>query len=60
MYCLPFVYMYQEPLSMYIGKYSPVECLAKLGVQAAWLAGLLVVFAIAQNRAAHRVMVQGG
>lgn len=60
MYCLPFVYMYQEPLSMYIGKYTPAECLAKLGIQAAWLAGLLVVFAFAQNRATHRVMVQGG
>lgn len=60
MYCLPFVYMYQEPLSMYIGKYTPAECLAKLGIQAAWLAGLLVIFAFAQNRATRRVMVQGG
>lgn len=60
MYCLPFVYMFQEPLSIYIGKYEIAECLPKLGIQAAWAAGLLVVFLFAQKRATNRVMVQGG
>lgn len=60
LYCLPFVYMFQEPLSIYIGKYSPAECLGKLGIQAAWLAGLLVIFLFAQKRATRRVLVQGG
>ena len=60
LYCLPFVYMYQEPLSMYIGKYNPAECLVKIGIQAAWLAGLLVIFMFAQKRATRRVLVQGG
>lgn len=60
LYCLPFVYMYQEPLSMYIGKYAPEECLMKTGIQAAWLVGLAILFAFAQNRATRRVMVQGG
>lgn len=60
MYCLPFVYMYQEPLSMYIGKYTPEECLIKLGIQTAWLTGLLVIFYFAQKRATSRILVQGG
>lgn len=60
LYCLPFVYMYQEPLSIYIGKYPVGECFAKLGIQAAWLAVLLVIFLFAQKRATRRVMVQGG
>lgn len=60
LYFLPFVYMYQEPLSIYIGKYEAGECLWKLGVQAIWLAALTVVFVFAQKRAEHRVLVQGG
>lgn len=60
LYFLPFVYMYQEPLSMYIGKYTPAECLIKLGIQAAWLVGLAVIFTFAQSRATRRVLVQGG
>ena len=60
MYFLPFVYMFQEPLSMYIGKYTPEECLAKLGIQAVWFAGLMIIFAFAQSRATRRVLVQGG
>ena len=60
MYCLPFVYMYQEPLSIYIGKYTPAECLIKLGIQLAWLVGLAVIFMFAQKRATSRVLVQGG
>lgn len=60
LYCLPFVYMFQEPLSIYIGKYPVGECFTKLGIQAAWLAVLLVIFLFAQKRATRRVMVQGG
>lgn len=60
LYYLPFVYMFQEPLSMYIGKYTPEECLSKLGIQAAWFVGLLIILIFAQNRATRRVLVQGG
>ena len=60
MYCLPFVYMYQEPLSIYIGKYTIDECVIKLGIQSAWLIGLVIIFMFAQKRATKRVMVQGG
>lgn len=60
LYFLPFVYMYQEPLSIYIGKYAIEECLVKLGIQAAWLVGLALIFAFAQKRATRRVLVQGG
>lgn len=60
MYFLPFVYMYQEPLSIFIGKYTIAECLPKIGIQAAWAIGLLIIFMFAQKRATSRVMVQGG
>lgn len=60
LYFLPFVYMFQEPLSMYIGKYTPGECLVKLGIQAVWFVGLLLIFIFAQSRATRRVLVQGG
>lgn len=60
LYCLPFVYMFQEPLSIYIGKYEIGECFAKLGIQAIWLIVLTAVFIFAQKRATRRVLVQGG
>lgn len=58
--CLPFVYIFQTPLSIYIGKYDIPECLKMTGVQAIWLAALTVVFIFAQRRATRRVLVQGG
>lgn len=58
--CLPFVYMFQTPLSIYIGKYDTTQCLKMVAVQAVWLAVLAVLFYYAQKRATRRVLVQGG
>lgn len=58
--CLPFVYIFQSPLSIYIGKYDIPECLRMVGVQAIWFVGLSVAFYFAQKRATKRVLVQGG
>lgn len=58
--CLPFVYMFQTPLSIYIGKYDTLECLKMLGIQAIWLIILAAVFIFASKRVTKRVLVQGG
>ncbi len=58
--CLPFVYMFQTPLGIYIGKYSISEGLQALGIQAIWFAVLAVIVVIAQKRIEKRVLVQGG
>lgn len=58
--CLPFVYIYQSPLSIYIGKYDIPECIRMIGIQAIWFIVLMLIFYYAQKRATSRVLVQGG
>lgn len=60
MNCLPFVHMFQTPLSIYIGKYSLSECVFPLAVQGVWFLLLTIAFLYAQKRATRRVLVQGG
>ena len=57
---LPFVYIYQLPLSIYIGKGSSVEYLSQMRIQFIWLVVLSVVFFLVQNKVTRKVMVQGG
>ncbi len=57
---LPFVYIYQLPLELYIGKGTFSEQLPKLGIQALWLVVLLCVFLFLEKRALRRVLIQGG
>ena len=57
---LPFVYIYQLPLSIYIGKGDRAEQIAQMKIQFAWLVILAVVFYYAQKRITKRIMVQGG
>lgn len=58
--CLPFVYMFQAPLGIYIGKYSISEALNALAIQTIWLIVLTLLLVFAQKRATKRVLVQGG
>jgi len=58
--CLPFVYIYQLPLDLYIGKGTPASMLPRLAIQFAWLMILAAAFAILQKRVLRKVMVQGG
>ena len=58
--CLPFVYIYQLPLSIYIGKGNRAEQIRQMQVQFLWLAILAGVFLFARGAAARKVMVQGG
>ena len=57
---LPFVYIYQLPLSIYIGRGDRSEHVAQLGIQSVWLVILAAVFFLAQDRVTKKVMVQGG
>lgn len=58
--CLPFVYIYQLPLDIYIGKEAMSNILPRLGIQALWVVILFTVFMILQKNATRKVMVQGG
>ncbi|MBR2767986.1 MAG: ABC-2 family transporter protein [Solobacterium sp.] len=57
---LPFVYIYQLPLSIYIGRGTRAEYLRQMGIQSFWLVILAAAFLIAQKKATGKVMVQGG
>jgi ABC-2 type transport system permease protein len=57
---LPFVYIYQLPLSIYIGRGDRSEHLFQMKIQLMWLVALSLVFFYAQNRVTRKVMVQGG
>lgn len=57
---LPFPYIYQLPLSIYIGRYDYPVIMGKLGIQLAWAAALYLLFMLLQKRATRRVMIQGG
>lgn len=56
----PFVYIYQLPLDLYIGRYTIEKALPKLCIQFAWVCILAVLFHIAKGNMVKKVMVQGG
>jgi ABC-2 type transport system permease protein len=57
---LPFVYIYQLPLSIYIGKLQLPEILMQMGLQLIWLLILYVVFKMIQRKVLSNVLIQGG
>ena len=57
---LPFVYIYQLPLSIYIGRGDRAQQLSQMRIQLIWLAVLAGLFFLVQNRVTRKVMVQGG
>lgn len=57
---LPFVYIYQLPLDIYIGKYPFLELFPRLIIQFAWVVILFGLFAFLQKRVTKKVLVQGG
>ncbi|MCM1272008.1 MAG: ABC-2 family transporter protein [Clostridium sp.] len=56
----PFAYLYQLPLSIYIGKYDEHSLVRGIGIQLIWLIALSVLFYVLQKRVTKRVMIQGG
>ncbi len=57
---LPFVYLYQFPLSIYIGKATYSEIATGFAVQFVWLIVFFVLFVIYRKRVEGNMMVQGG
>lgn len=57
---LPFVYIYQLPLSIYIGRGDRAQQLSQMRIQFLWLVILTGLFLYAQSRVTRKVMVQGG
>lgn len=57
---LPFVYIYQLPLDIYVGSASTEDILRRMVIQVIWFAVLGTVFFILQKRVLGKVMVQGG
>ena len=57
---LPFIYIYQLPLSIYIGRGTRAEHLSQMCIQFLWLVILSALFFFVHNRVARKVMVQGG
>ena len=60
LYALPFVYIYQLPLSIYIGRGTRTEYLTQMRIQFLWLVILSVLFFLVHDRVTRKVMVQGG
>lgn len=57
---LPFPYIYQLPLSIFIGRYDYGTVLYQMGIQLVWTGILFFVFIWLKRRATSRVMIQGG
>jgi len=57
---LPFMYIYQLPLSIYIGKISIHEMAWELSIQVVWIFILYGLFKVIQNKIKSNVLVQGG
>lgn len=57
---LPFIYIYQLPLSIYIGRGTRTEHLLQMRIQFLWLVILSALFFLVHNRVTKKVMVQGG
>ena len=56
----PFVYIYQLPLDIYIGKYTKTDLLPRISLQFCWVLLLYAAFRFASRFMQKRVMVQGG
>lgn len=56
----PFVYIYQLPLDLFIGKVCPADAAPRLCIQFVWVGILFGLLYTLQRRVTRRVMVQGG
>lgn len=56
----PFVYLYQTPISFFIGRTPPQEAGRILAVQAVWCLAFFVLFQCCKKKAFGRIVVQGG
>lgn len=59
-YWLPFSSMFQFPIDVLSGRVLGLDALRRVGHQAAWLLGLLIMCRLVMRRAVRRLVVQGG
>jgi ABC-2 type transport system permease protein len=57
---LPFAWMLQVPVEVWLGEHRGVDLLLVYAAQAAWLAALVGIGRVVLRRAVRRVVVQGG
>lgn len=57
---LPFVYIYQLPLDIYIGSSTQEDIVRRMIIQLIWFILLLVAFILLSKKSLKKVMVQGG
>lgn len=58
--CLPFAYIYQMPLTIYVGQYTKESLIRSLLVQTIWVVVLFTIFRFMEKRVTDKVMIQGG
>jgi ABC-2 type transport system permease protein len=59
-YCFPFRYIQDLPFRLYSGHISGADALRQIGIQVAWIAGLILLGRWAFKRVMRRVVMQGG
>lgn len=59
-YALPFVWMIQGPVDIFVGETTGAEIAGTLGAQAAWVVALLGLGRIALGAGTRKLVVQGG
>ena len=57
---LPFAYLYQLPLDIYIGKATNADIAKGLLTQFVWLVAVAIMFVLFEKRITKKVMIQGG
>ena len=57
---LPFVYIYQLPLDIYIGSASEQDISRRMMIQLVWFILLAGIFLLLSKKSLKKVMVQGG
>ena len=57
---LPFVYIYQLSLDIYIGSASNAEIYSRMLIQLSWVLVLGALFYILSGKSLKKVLVQGG
>lgn len=58
--CLPFMYIYQMPISIYVGQYTKESLVKGLIIQLMWVVALYLIKSFLEKRATKSVMIQGG
>lgn len=58
--CLPFMYIYQMPISIYIGQYTKDSLIRGLIIQSIWVLVLFIIKTYLEKKVTRSVMIQGG